>query len=111
MAATLITVTQALAHLRVPATDPDLELKMAQAEAAILRYCARTAYWQAQIVNWIDPDTVPPDVQAAIMLQLGELFRFRGDDLAGEGPNRSNGEDLAPAIVGLLRRWSDPVLQ
>jgi len=112
MAAVLITVAQALAHLRMPGTDPDAELKMAQAEAAVLRYCNTTAYWQAQTPNWIDPSSVPPDVQAAILIQLGELYRFRGDDLEGEGPARNlDYGDLAPAVMSLLRRWRDPVVQ
>jgi hypothetical protein len=54
-------------------------------------------------------DTVPPVVVAGILLQAGELYRFRGDDL--EGVPRPSGEgDLSVMIRELLRAYHDPVV-
>ena len=68
-------------HLQIPATDTDpdgdadLTLKLAQAEAIILDYIKATA----------NPPTgaAATIVDAAVLLQVGELWRFRGDDRAG----------------------------
>jgi|SRR5215471_1474738 len=116
--AALVTLTQAQAHLRLPVTtdtdtsDPDLVLKRDQAQQIIVGYCATTAYWKDQVLTWTDPTTVPFEVHAAILLQLGELWRFRGDDREGEGPARDHEwGDLSPTIVSLLRRTRDPVVQ
>ena len=50
----------------------------------------------------------PTQVQAAILLQLGELYRFRGDD---EGKaDREPAGSLSPMIEGILRRYRDPAL-
>lgn len=108
----LVPLDQAAAHLRiafdVATPDPDLTLKAAQAEAIILAYCATTTYWRDLVSTW-NTTTAPPAVIAAILLELGELWRFRGDD--PEAPPRWEGTDLHPAIIGLLRRARDPVVQ
>lgn len=107
----LITLDQAKAHLRIDLTstspqeawEADLTLKMAQAEHIILDYLkvpmTSPDYW--------DLTTVPPLVQSAILLQLGELYRFRGDDV--EAPAHTPG-DLSPVITNILRRYRDPAL-
>lgn len=107
----LITIDQAKAHLRIDtdslspsdAADADLLLKMAQAESIILDYLkvpvTSPEYW--------DSTTVPPLVQAAVLLMLGELYRFRGDDV--EAPTHTIG-DLSPVITNILRRYRDPAL-
>lgn len=107
----LITLAQAKAHLRIdtPSVSPtdaaeaDLLLKMAQAESIILDYLkvpvTSPEYW--------NETTVPPLVQAAVLLQLGELYRFRGDDV--EAPAHTIG-DLSPVITNILRRYRDPAL-
>ena len=113
MSAVLITVAQAKAHLRRPDLaddDPDLLQKMAAAEAAIVNYLNRSATGRTNVDGWTDDATVPRDVQHAILLELGALDRFRGDDAADADPSLDPGSELAPAITSLLRRWSDPVL-
>lgn len=107
----LITIDQAKAHLRIDtdslipfdAAGADLLLKMAQAESIVLDYLkvpvTSPEYWNST--------TVPPLVQAAILLQLGELYRFRGDDV--EAPAHTLG-DLSPVITNILRRYRDPAL-
>jgi hypothetical protein len=110
----LVTLAQAKDHLRITTvlgdpSDADLDLKRAQAQAIILEYCTTTAHWREVALTW-DATTVPFAVQAAILLELGELWRFRGDDRADEGPAATDGFDLAPAIRALLTRSRDPVL-
>jgi hypothetical protein len=45
-----------------------------------------------------------------MLLKVAELWRYRGDELEGEGPKRDEASDMSPEIVRLLRRWRDPVL-
>lgn len=109
MAAILITLPEAKTHLRVTdaAHDADIQAKLDAAEAIILDFCNSTAYWREITPTW-DGDTVPRQVKAAILLELGELYRFRGDD--PEAPERWDDHDLSPAIIGLLRRTHDPAV-
>lgn len=101
-----VTLAQAAAHLRQPEllgtgtpadVNPDLALKLAQAESIILDYLKDLA-----------PDP-SPIINAAILLQLAELWRFRGDDLDGLRQPQTSG-DLSPTITNLLRRLRDPAL-
>jgi len=108
----LVSLTAVKAHLRLTgmtldsATSADLVLKIQQATAIVLDYIARPDDdWIAEIEAWTE-DTVPPSVQAAILLQVGELYRFRGDE---EPPKREHGF-LAPHIVALLHRFRDPAV-
>jgi len=80
MAAALVTLVQAKAHLRItlPALDPgdlDIQLKLDQAEAIILTYLDTSVS-----AAWVSPATAPGPVTAAILLALGDLFEHRGDD-------------------------------
>jgi hypothetical protein len=80
MAAVLVTLTQAKAHLRItlPALDPgdlDLQLKLDQAEAIILDYLDTAAD-----PTWVSPATAPGPVTASILLALCDLVEHRGDD-------------------------------
>ena len=104
-----VTLQQAVDHLALPIvldTDPldprqaDLALKLAAAEAIIGDYLKASAALDAE-------DAV---IQAAILLQLGELWRFRGDDREGEGAVRDDAGSLSPTITNLLRRKRDPAL-
>lgn len=107
----LVTLQAAIDHLKIPMVpdaspvDPrqaDLEAKLAEAEAVILGYC-----------EIADPDTLAgvelATVQAAIKLQCGALFRFRGDDAEGAAPPETEGY-LSPTITNLLRRLRPPAL-
>jgi hypothetical protein len=118
MAATLITLDQAKRHLKIPIVaddpgDPDLQLKLDAAEAAILDYIARSPRGAADVASWLDiaaPVAPPAYVLSTILLQFGELWRFRGDDSDNDAPPRHPNDELAPAIVALLRRTGDLVL-
>jgi hypothetical protein len=117
----LVAFASAKRHLRMTWLDDDpdyadekadLELKVLGTEAAILRYVDRSAGGRVHTVFWLDPTTTPADVQAAVLIQLGEYWRFRGDDAGAViySQGRDPGDDFAPAVVGLLRRYCDPVL-
>jgi hypothetical protein len=90
-------------HLQIPETDTDpdgdqdLTDKLAEATAIVLDY--------------LKADTLPdsPIVDAAIKLQVGELWRFRGDDPEGDTAPTTPG-DLSPTVTNLLRRLRDPAL-
>lgn len=113
----LITLAQAKLHLRIdvpttPTPDPgdaDIEMKMAAAEAIVLDYLKVPA---TSPTLWTDENDAPPLVQAAILIQLAELYRFRGDDPGTviSAPARDLGGSLSPIVEGMLRRYRDPAL-
>jgi len=106
MAAQLITLESAKAQLKITGTDRDAEVLelMAQAEDVILRVC------KPELTGEPRPDwpwtlaTVPPSVQAAILLQLVGLDHNRGDDLGDRA------ERLELAIDRLLAPLRDKAL-
>jgi hypothetical protein len=113
----MVTLAQAKAHLRIttPAGDPmdvEIQLKLDAATMAIRRYVGRSEYGLTYVTAWTSPETSDPDAQAAVLLQLGELWRFRGDDPGSinYSPARDVGSDFSPVVVGLLRRFSHSVL-
>jgi hypothetical protein len=113
--ASVVTLVQGKAHLRITTPpghidDPDLQLKLDAAEGFVRRYVGRTATGQTVVATWTTPATMPPDAQAAVLLMLAELWRFRGDDLEGHGAPRWMDQDAPPVVTGLLRRFCDPVL-
>jgi hypothetical protein len=103
MAAVLVTLATAKLHLRITtaALDPgdvDLQLKLDQAEAIILRYLKG----QADPL-WVSPATAPGNVTAAILLLLSSLYEHRGDD-------ETLNEQTWTAIERLLVGIRDPAL-
>jgi hypothetical protein len=113
MAAVSITLAEAKRHLRMdPATgldDPDVQQKLDAAEEMVFGYVARTAAGRGTVAGWTDATTTPADVRGLVLLQLAELWRFRGDDLAG--PPRDGDGSLAPLVRNALRRYTPLVLQ
>lgn len=106
--ADLVTLDQAKKHLRLTGSDDDddLRLKLLAAQAIIVDYLTSTDEdWTATIAAWTD-ETVPEYVRASILLQFGELYRFRGDDI--DQPVRDPGT-LSPTIRALLARARTPV--
>ena len=83
MAAQLITLDQAKRQLRETGTARDAEItdKMAQAENAILLYLKPLRTDEPRDDYPWTAATVPPVVQAAILIQLTNLDRNRGDSL------------------------------
>jgi hypothetical protein len=107
--AKFVTLRQAKDRLRVTSTDEDVDLQalVDQAEAHVLDWCSVTPRCQATVATWT-PDTVPPAVVAAILVQTAELDRFRGDDV--DGPARPDGAPLAVLVQQLLRAYHDAVI-
>jgi hypothetical protein len=111
----LLTLDDAKRHLRLnplaatPDEDDDLRMKVFHATALVLDYLARPtdATWTAEMASWTT-ETVPRVVQAAVLVQLAELYRFRGDD-AGTTPTPEHGF-LSPLVTALLHRYRDPTL-
>ena len=113
----LVDYADAKQHVRLTVADGspldvELALKLAAAEAAILDYVMRNEPGKTLAPTWTSPAATPPNVQAAVLLELGELWRFHGDDpgAAATMPARDPHTDFAPAVLGLLRRYTDPVL-
>jgi hypothetical protein len=109
--ATFVTLDQVKARLRIATTaeDADVQDLADQAEAQIIAWCSTTPRSRDIVATWTDETTVPKQVVAAILVQTGELYRFRGDDL--EGVPRPSGEgDLGVLVRELLRAYHDPVI-
>jgi len=113
----MVTLAQAKAHLRITTPDghpddADLQLKLNGATDAIRRYVGRSELGVEYLLVWQSPETTDTDAQAAVLLQLAELWRFRGDDPGSinYSPARDPGADFSPVVVGLLRRFSHAVL-
>jgi len=106
----LVSLDQAKAHLRMRGVDEQdelIELQIKHATAIVVTYIAREADddWTAEIEAWND-ESVPPQVQAAILVQLAELFRYRGDE---DAPTRAHGYPC-PMVVSLLHALHDPAV-
>jgi hypothetical protein len=102
-----VTLDQVKARLRITSTtdDVDVQAMADQAEAHIVGWCSTTPRAKAVADTW-DALTVPLVVVAAILVQTGELYRFRGDEI--DGPPRETGEELGVQVRELLRAYHDP---
>jgi hypothetical protein len=104
---TFVTLDQVKARLRITSTadDVDVQAMADQAEAHIVGWCSTTPRAKAVADTW-DALTVPLVVVAAILVQTGELYRFRGDEV--DGPPREAGEEFGVQVRELLRAYHDP---
>jgi hypothetical protein len=107
--ATFVTLDQVKARLRITTTDEDVDTQLLadQAEAHVLNWCSVTPTSKAIAAAWTT-STVPPVVVAAILVQTGELYRFRGDD--PDAPPRPEGEGPSVMVRELLRAYHDAVI-
>lgn len=106
----LVSLELAKKHLRLAsdftADDDLIGIYIVQATAAVVDYVTRDDDdWIAEIEAWTD-ETVPAAVQAAILLHVAELYRFRGDE---EGPTREVGF-VSPQMRALLTPYRDPTV-
>lgn len=123
----LVTIEQAKAHLRITdgqldsAAEDDLLLKMGHATDIVLNYIRQSERLDtlggspgspdpysgssgSPLIDW-NEETVPPRIQAAILMQLTILWRLRG-----EHEERTDANDLAPQVARYLKRDRDPAL-
>jgi hypothetical protein len=95
----LVTLEAAKAQLKFSsmpdAEDEDIQRRIDMAEAIVLDYLESSG----------SPSPYEGDkvVEAAILYQVVELYRFRGDDPEGEGPALVDGY-LSPVVKNLLHR-------
>lgn len=116
----LVSVEHARTHLREvdpDASDADLQLKIDAATQLVCEYIAdrqpEDEDWIAEIEAWDgvgSPSTAPAVIVMAVLLQVGELFRFRGDDDDGVVPRADEHGGLAPQVARMLHRYRSPTL-
>jgi hypothetical protein len=120
----LVTYEQALGHLRLSigmaspesAAEADLRLKIEIAEGLVIDFVNQRRIdgdlWAAEVESWdAAGSTLPPkQVVGAVLVQLGELYRFRGDDLEADQPRRDVGMVLHPRAAAYLYRLRDPAI-
>lgn len=108
--ADVITLDEAKSHLRISNAqeDGDIYSKLVAAQQVIVDYLTRRAGdgddWNAEMAAWTS-ETIPASVRAAILVQLGELYRKRGDDQEVETDKPVG---LSPTVSALLMRYRDP---
>ena len=112
MAAVSVSLAVAKSHLRITTAaghpdDADIQQKLDAAEALVFGYVARSTSGQLTVAGWVDATSTPADVRGLVLLQLGELWRFRGDDPAG--PPREGDAALSPLVRNALQRYGAPV--
>jgi len=113
---TLVTLREAKQRLNLPlditAGDSMIQAVLDEAEAVCLTYVNQNREdpiaWALVVVGWT-PATVPLQVRAAILMQFAELYRFRGDDERGIGPDVEYGY-LHPRVTALLYPFRDPAI-
>lgn len=103
----LISYEQAVAHLRqtgvldVSPEDADLALKVKQASALVIGFLKRPGEWDGTENPDDDPEFAV--IQAAVMKVLGNLYRFRGDDVEAPTP-------ISPDVERMLAPYRVPTL-
>ncbi len=106
--ADLVTLQEAKDHLRIKTEDedPDVYLKLQAAEAIVLSHLTQRddGSFDTEKASWTEAD-VPLAVKHAILIQLGELFVYRGDDTSVE---RTMNGRLSPVVESLLMAYKDP---
>lgn len=109
----LITLEQAKKQLRLPVDqsneDDVINAKIGSAQRLVIDYISDDTDEDltAVIAAWTD-ETVPEDVEAAILLMLTFLYHFRGDD--PDGWSRIEHGNLPPDVKMCLYRRRTPVI-
>lgn len=95
------------AHLRVIGTDEDdlITAYLENAHRLVIDRLERSttdSLVLATFAEWVDEDTTPSGVKAAVMTACTELYRFRGDD--EHSPVSGDGR-LSPRVESFLASW------
>jgi hypothetical protein len=104
----LIDLAVAKTHLRITdsAHDADVQLKLDQAEAAVLDYLKPARTGEAR-TDWPwDTTTLPPPVQAAMLV----LLRYLYDAERGDEPSATNPSTVWLVINNLVIRYRDQAI-
>ncbi len=100
--AILVSLTQAKEHLRIFHSEEDgpIQDKLDAAEDAVMDYIGL-----ANASPTWDSENVPPSMQAAVLLVLGDLWEHRGDDDQYQTVlNRVADGEFHPRVTALLHR-------
>ena len=109
----LVTLALSKRHLNIRDTDHDALVtdKMIEASATIRDYLKdqNDPAWAPgdDTATPPTPSTVPPWVEASVLLLLGHLYEHRGDEF---GDKADNDDRVWAAIANLCRRARDPAL-
>ena len=106
----IVTLSRARKEVNGTGLDDDVIAdKLEQATALVLDHIWRDDDdWVDTMIAWT-PTTAPGAIRAAVLCQLAELYRFRGDDVKGDVPDRAHGF-LAPMVVAYLAKYRDPAI-
>ena len=107
----LVTLEEAKTHLHVTGTrlNADIQAMLDASVAIIFDYLQRRdTTWNVAMEAW-DATTIPLSIKQAILIQLGELDRRRGDDAQQDTPQASP-DQLSPTVMALLKRHRDPAV-
>jgi hypothetical protein len=106
----LVTLKQASDHLRRDTSDDDsdLVLKIEAASQAVINYAPGSIFFD----SYGDPEDVPPPVQSAVLLILGDLYSDRDMQNFREGGNAQRlGEiTLSRTVHFLLDPYRQPTI-
>lgn len=111
----IVSLDQALEHLGLSSSnrDADLQLKIDAATQMVCEYISdrqpEDEDWIAEIEGW-DSGDPPPIIVAAVLVQLGEFYRFRGDDMSTDRPPVLAHGFLSPMVTSMLHRYRSPSL-
>jgi len=118
----LVTLAQAQRHLKIEpaadgspsAADADLQDKVDQATAMVVDYIRRPSNeWEIESWSLVPMGSpaapAPAAVVWAVLLQIGYLYRYRGDDAADGAPLPDDGYP-PQAVCAALKRYRDPVM-
>jgi len=112
----LVTLQEASDHLRrdTDADDDDLTLKIHAASGAVLNYLKSASPYEIDSNGDPVEDSSGPvvrfEVKAAVLLMLGELYKNREAEQAGEVPTQWGYGYLPRPVVALLYPLRDPAL-
>jgi hypothetical protein len=104
----LISLTVAKTHLRITDTDhdADVQLKLDQAEAAVLDYLKPARTGEAR-TDWPwTSATLPAPVQAAMLV----LLRYLYDAERGDEPSADDPDKVWAVISNLVIRYRDQAI-
>jgi hypothetical protein len=100
----LITLERAKRNLNETGSDHDGDIyaKLEEAQALVIGRCNSTAHWREITATWTE-DTIPLEIQSAILIMLTHLYQHRGDDM------RLDAEAWA-AVERQIGQYKDPVI-